>query len=360
MANLTTNLQVKTRSRGTATFPIASGITLPVGALVQVKSGELNHWDGTGLFVGIHQGEQQLGEGVVAVDGPVLQRVAVTGASSASPGSFVYCADSNPANMTLTGTKPIGRLIRYRSATDCDVMLLDSEEYAANVIIAGEEAGGDWSVEYEGGTALSVDSTTGFVGIGTESPGSNKLAVREGTAGSGLASYLRHDDNTNGVSHAFQWIASGGASGGDAFTRYEVNGTQSWSVGIDNSDGDKFKICAASVLSNTGLAMHIDSALMVTCAKGLTVDTTAASGVLVVNDSLGFVEVTGGSTIGRAPLVIDQNDEDEPLIAYDGTSEAGTTKNITTYTSGASIQGFVKIAVEGASYWMPYYSAPTS
>ena len=72
------------------------------------------------------------------------------------------------------------------------------------------------------------------------------------------------------------------------------------------------------------------------------------------------LDISTETTEGREALVIDQNDEDQAFIDYQGTSEAGTTKNITSYTSGNSIQGFVKVEVNGTSYWMPYYDAPTS
>ncbi len=74
----------------------------------------------------------------------------------------------------------------------------------------------------------------------------------------------------------------------------------------------------------------------------------------------GQVKITNNAGVNVAAFYIDQDDIDEPFIEYDGVSEAGTTKNITTYTSGAVLQGFARISINGTDRWMPFYSAPTS
>lgn len=45
---------------------------------------------------------------------------------------------------------------------------------------------------------------------------------------------------------------------------------------------------------------------------------------------------------------------------YQGTSEAGVSKNITTWTTGGAIAGFKLVKINGTSYWEPFYTAPTS
>ncbi len=59
-------------------------------------------------------------------------------------------------------------------------------------------------------------------------------------------------------------------------------------------------------------------------------------------------------------LTIDQNDADQAFTDYQGTSAANTTNNITTFTTGNSIQGFVRQEINGVVRWMPFYDAPTS
>jgi len=71
---------------------------------------------------------------------------------------------------------------------------------------------------------------------------SNDFAVTRTLAATACVSSINHSDNTNTASHALNHILTGGASGGDPFTLYEVDSVTDWSSGIDNSDSDIFKI----------------------------------------------------------------------------------------------------------------------
>jgi len=73
-----------------------------------------------------------------------------------------------------------------------------------------------------------------------------------------------------------------------------------------------------------------------------------------------IVTIDTSPTAGAEALCIKQDDADEPFIKYDGTSAASAANNVSTWTTGNSIQGFVRVDVEGTDYWMPYYDAPTS
>lgn len=158
MADRTANLFLKTRPRsGSDSFPIADGVTIGVGALVQLQAGYLNHWDETGRFLGVLAGgtaragdsvlvgetsDSMPPEGIVDTSGPTIMHVAVAGtATQAKVGDLVYCADSDTANFTLTDTTnpPVGFLVRYRSASDCDVQLFTPAEFAAG------DAGATWA-----------------------------------------------------------------------------------------------------------------------------------------------------------------------------------------------------------------------
>jgi len=59
-------------------------------------------------------------------------------------------------------------------------------------------------------------------------------------------------------------------------------------------------------------------------------------------------------------LALDQADLDEAFIEYIGASAANTNNPISTWTIGATIQGFVRVDVNGTGYWMPFYTGPTS
>lgn len=65
--------------------------------------------------------------------------------------------------------------------------------------------------------------------------------VERSQVGGTVGSFIWNDDNTNSASHSKLDIRTQ-SSGGDPFIRMEVNTVSAWSVGVDNSDGDKFKI----------------------------------------------------------------------------------------------------------------------
>ena len=71
------------------------------------------------------------------------------------------------------------------------------------------------------------------------------------------------------------------------------------------------------------------------------------------------LEVETGAAEGKQAITIDQNDIDQAFIDFQGESEAGAAKNISSWTAGCTIQGFVLQEVNGSPFWMPYYDAPT-
>lgn len=157
MADASAKAVRKTQPRGAGSYPIADGITLYIGQFVQLEGGYLNHWDETGDFLGLLIGGDDrardgvlLGEtsdtpppeGHVDESGVVMMHMAVGGSpTQASVGALVYCADSDPANMTITDTTdpPVGFLKRFRSASDCDVQLFTPGEWQAG------DAGAAWA-----------------------------------------------------------------------------------------------------------------------------------------------------------------------------------------------------------------------
>ena len=67
------------------------------------------------------------------------------------------------------------------------------------------------------------------------------------------------------------------------------------------------------------------------------------------------------STTGAVPVVkLDQADVSEEFIDFISTSAASAVNPISSWTTGNSIQGFVRVSVNGTPVWIPYYDAPTS
>jgi hypothetical protein len=194
---------------GRDSFPIADGVTVYEGMLAQLESGYLNHWDETGDFLGIVLGGDDrafdgtlLGEtsdtpdpeARVDTSGVVLMHLASVGGSpsQALVGAAVYCADSDTDSLTLTktsGGRPVGTLIRYRSATDVDVQLFPSIVHQAIDVEAGVRVGSiSETVNHDdmtdGGSTAGTYQMTDSVPAGAILLGS-KVLVTEAFAGDG-------------------------------------------------------------------------------------------------------------------------------------------------------------------------------
>ena len=158
MADRTTDAFYETRpNSGRDSFVIANTVTLAAGTLVQMEGGYANHWDETGstdIFMGIAIGGDDsastdgtwLGDTSgppapdpeVHIDTSGVTMVGVTLAGTVTQAkvgiTFVYCADSDPDNMTLNAsgkTYAIGILYRFLTSTTGDVKLFTPQEYIA-------------------------------------------------------------------------------------------------------------------------------------------------------------------------------------------------------------------------------------
>jgi len=75
----------------------------------------------------------------------------------------------------------------------------------------------------------------------------------------------------------------------------------------------------------------------------------------------GQLTVDQPSTTAAIPvLYLDQADLSEGFVDYRGTSAASAVGPISSWTAGNSIQGFVRVEINGTARWMPYYDDPTS
>lgn len=87
------------------------------------------------------------------------------------------------------------------------------------------------------------------VGLGASSP-FFQFNVVEDVVGARVSAFIQNTDNTSVNSHAEVFITNGGELGGDPLVRFIENGADEiWSVGIDNSDSDSFKISNAGIPS---------------------------------------------------------------------------------------------------------------
>lgn len=121
-------------------------------------------------------------------------------------------------------------------------------------------------------------NVAGTLGVGTTSPGGD-LTVSKLDAGGSVDLETVNRDNTNAFSHARFIAQTGGSSAGDPVTIYDISGVSSFTVGVDNSDGDKFKIASVNSLG--------------TVSDRLTIDTSGKVGIGTTGPNAKF-QVTGG------------------------------------------------------------------
>ncbi len=94
---------------------------------------------------------------------------------------------------------------------------------------------------------IRIDNS-GKVGIGTTTPGTSLHIQNGNTFGSdpsvtnSPSLYIYNNNNTSTSAHSSLAIRTNGSGGGNPYLSFDINGLRGVSMGIDNADGDKFKI----------------------------------------------------------------------------------------------------------------------
>ena len=71
----------------------------------------------------------------------------------------------------------------------------------------------------------------------------------------------------------------------------------------------------------------------------------------------GKLEVNQNSSTGAiACLELDQDDQDQEFIKFDGTTASDQTKSLTTDTSVGSLTGHIRVNINGTDFWIAYYA----
>lgn len=216
-----------------------------------------------------------------------------------------------------------------------------------------------------------------------------------------------YQNNTNEGADSGLTIEQAGT--GDPMINWYLTNSSSWGAGIDNSVLDNFVIAYggnfsfpalslkpnAAAIGNGGFFDNSPSRMLQinsgTGASYISINAESTEQVAIdffksavqkwamympsssndmrwydgSNDCLIFE--TGGSftmssstTIGKQLLQLAQNDADQAFIDFAGTSAANTSNNITTFTVGATLQGYIRVEINNTVRWMPFYTAPLS
>ena len=202
------------------------------------------------------------------------------------------------------GTSYLAHLIFGRttgSASYAESMRIDGS--SGNVLIGGV---------IDGGQKLQVNGTGYFAGsVQSRAAAASFVAANYDYTGDySLASTVGSLIGSNSTSASLRIAVLGSDTTSDPFVNFLTAGATNWSVGVDNSDSDSFKITnTTGVGSNEKLT--ITTAGAATFAAGITVNSSITSGAgslslngasgngVIINNSL-----TGGVNIGAVPTQV--------------------------------------------------------
>ena len=212
-----------------------------------------------------------------------------------------------------------------------------------------------------GSDLMTINATTATIDvpnvyIGTDGGADKTLTMYSGVAGD----YLQIDTDSN-----LTKIASVG-TGNTLQLESATNTIQLWdstkatqsSLRIYGGDaGDNILITSGvstSKIEATGSQLQIESTSHIRLISDADVFITPGGGDTFVTGSLQVTHSNG------EVLRLNQDDTDKGFINFAGTSSASAANSLSTWTTGNSIQGFIRAEVNGTDAWIPHYDAPTS
>lgn len=214
---------------------------------------------------------------------------------SGTNGEIIFSTNNSEAaridssgNVGIGTTSPANHLHIASSGTEFATIRLDapSNTTPATYLLRAHDGDFDIRNSLTSTTALTIDSS-GNVGIGTSSP-PHKFSVFGTGAGNAT-------------------VQIEGEGGADPYINFLANNTQHWSVGIDDSDGDKFKISEHSGLG-TNDYLVVDTSGNV----GIGGDTTTATSLN--NLSIGAYADASSGIVLRATTASALNFEDNSSV----------------------------------------------
>jgi hypothetical protein len=130
--------------------------------------------------------------------------------------------------------------------------------------------------------------------------------------GAGAIIMLDHGDTTDGTSNSGVWLRTGGASGGDPRVTYTINTVSDWQTGVDNSDGDAFKLSTSTTFTGNA-EFHLTRA----GALGINSGTPSAQLHVTADNASAIGTIIRGATAQSANLQEWQNSSSDVMVSID-------------------------------------------
>jgi hypothetical protein len=150
--------------------------------------------------------------------------------------------------------------------------------------------------------AVFVDLQAGSDGRLTISPSGYLVVVDKTAPGNSPAFEVINRSNTTNSSAGLV-VSVAGASAGDSTLVFENVSVQSWVIGLDNSDSDKFKISSGDSLGTNDLLTITPTGSVVLNNAALA--TTATDGFFYIAGGAGAPSGTPTAFTGRVPIYYD-------------------------------------------------------
>lgn len=160
---------------------------------------------------------------------------------------------ANTTAATAGVTRQISPALRFRGhawKTDATAasQTVDFRQFLS--VAAGTSAASGEMVWY---SSINGGTYSALMGIGsggtlTMYQGVPRVIDINASSSSIVGFRIFNTSNASTSAHARYEMTTGGASGGDPYTAYTINGVTNWSQGIDNSDSDSYKISESAVL----------------------------------------------------------------------------------------------------------------
>jgi len=162
-------------------------------------------------------------------------------------------------------------------------------------------------------STLDYDSITKKIRVmPTGSPTVAGLTVSRSLSGGTTQEIIRNTSNTASSAAQLQ-ISTAGASGDDPYVNFNIAGTADWTVGLDNSDSDKFKISAGATLGTTDI-ITANASGDVTIGGANTTTTKSSSGATVTTTTANTSNTAGSNA--RELIQVAGSSANDPFTQY--------------------------------------------